>query len=102
MKYLAILKDSLREALDSKVLYVLFALSTLSIIVVAMLSFKPLTAEKTMQQFFGHELWLSLNMRKLEHLEARGGRPVPFDGSFRLVSVKLLRGQENAPEAIMN
>jgi ABC-type transport system involved in multi-copper enzyme maturation permease subunit len=45
MKFLAILKDSLREALDSKVLYALLILSTLVIVGVASISFKPRPAE---------------------------------------------------------
>jgi ABC-type transport system involved in multi-copper enzyme maturation permease subunit len=45
MKFLAILKDSLREALDSKVLYALLILSALVIIGVASISFKPRPAE---------------------------------------------------------
>ena len=52
MKYLAILKDSLREARDSWVLVGLFAMSTFVILFVAQLSFKPQTAEKTMAYFF--------------------------------------------------
>src|SRR4051812_13225946 len=45
MKFLAILKDSLREALDSKVLYALLGLSVLVIVGVASISFKPRPAE---------------------------------------------------------
>ena len=45
MKFLAILKDSLREALDSKVLYALLILSALVIVGVASISFKPRPAE---------------------------------------------------------
>ncbi len=52
MRYFAILKDSFREAVDSKVMYVLFAVSTLAILFVATLSFKSLPARNTMDQFF--------------------------------------------------
>jgi ABC-type transport system involved in multi-copper enzyme maturation permease subunit len=45
MKFLAILKDSLREALDSKVLYALLILSVLVIVAIASISFKPRPAE---------------------------------------------------------
>ena len=51
MKYFAILKDSLRETIDSKVLYVLLVLSTLAIVFVASVSFTPGTAEQTYRQF---------------------------------------------------
>jgi ABC-type transport system involved in multi-copper enzyme maturation permease subunit len=46
MKYLAILHDSFREALDSKVLYVLLALSGLLTLLVASVSFRPLSLEE--------------------------------------------------------
>ena len=52
MKYFAILKDSLRESLDSKVLYVMFGLSTIVIVLVGSLSFKPLAAEKSLESLF--------------------------------------------------
>lgn len=46
MKYLAILKDSLRETLDSKVLYFMIGLSVLVILAVASMSFQPEPAEE--------------------------------------------------------
>src|SRR5262245_43775573 len=49
MKYFAILKDSLREALDSKVLYFTGALSCLVILAVASISFRPEPAEQGMK-----------------------------------------------------
>jgi ABC-type transport system involved in multi-copper enzyme maturation permease subunit len=52
MKYFAILKDSLRESLDSKVLYVMFGLSTIVIVLVGSLSFKPLAAQKSLEALF--------------------------------------------------
>jgi ABC-type transport system involved in multi-copper enzyme maturation permease subunit len=48
MKYLAILKDSFREALDSKVLYVMVALSLLAALFIATVSFVPQPADKLM------------------------------------------------------
>lgn len=41
MKYFAILKDSLRETIDSKVLYVVVVMSVFAIAVMATLSFEP-------------------------------------------------------------
>ncbi|MCC6420372.1 MAG: ABC transporter permease subunit [Gemmataceae bacterium] len=49
MKYLAILKDSLREALDSKVLYVMLGLSLLVILLVGTTSFVPMEVEEDLQ-----------------------------------------------------
>ena len=106
MKYFAILKDSLREAWDSWVLLVLFILSTLVIGVVALLSFKPLPAARTMQQFipFGpgspSPIQMALDEKKLEKKFARGG--MHFRGGpsqFRLEKTVLLRGEADAPES---
>jgi ABC-type transport system involved in multi-copper enzyme maturation permease subunit len=47
MKYLAILKDSFREAVDSKVIYVTLGLAVLVILVVGSVSFTPLPAEES-------------------------------------------------------
>src|SRR5437588_5418797 len=41
MKYLAILKDSLRETIDSKVFFVVLAISALFIIILATVSLEP-------------------------------------------------------------
>ena len=102
MKYFAILKDSLREALDSKVLYVLLALSTLVIGFVALLSFKPLSAEKTMQQFIQSGIQQALNSHKPEKTLAGGhgrGRVGMRPMQFRLEKTHLLRGEPDAPES---
>jgi hypothetical protein len=45
VKYLSILKDSLREALDSKVLYVTFGLSAILLFVLASTSFRQVTVK---------------------------------------------------------
>src|SRR5580693_8288935 len=44
MKYLAILKDSMREAIDTKVFYAMLALALILIIIVASLGFRPVEA----------------------------------------------------------
>ncbi len=49
MTFLAILKDSWREALDSKVLYVLLGLSLLVIVGVASIAFEPKPADKGLE-----------------------------------------------------
>jgi ABC-type transport system involved in multi-copper enzyme maturation permease subunit len=48
MKFLAILKDSFREAVDSKVFYAMIGLSLLLILLVGSVSFKPLSAEEAL------------------------------------------------------
>ena len=50
MKFLAILRDSLREALDAKVIYFLFGLSALVILLAASLSFEPASPTQGLQE----------------------------------------------------
>ncbi len=45
MKFLAILKDSLREAIDSKVLYVMVGFSLVVILLVGSISYRPMPAK---------------------------------------------------------
>jgi ABC-type transport system involved in multi-copper enzyme maturation permease subunit len=52
MIFLAILKDSWRETLDSKVLYFMLALSLLVIVGVASISFQPKPADKGLEAIF--------------------------------------------------
>jgi ABC-type transport system involved in multi-copper enzyme maturation permease subunit len=50
MKFLAILKDSFREAVDGWVIFVMFALSLLLILFVAQFSVEPVPAEEAFQE----------------------------------------------------
>ena len=45
MKFVAILKDSVREAMDSKVFYVMIGLSALTVLFVASISYQPVSVE---------------------------------------------------------
>ena len=120
MKYFAILKDSFREALDSKVLYLMFSLSTIVILIVATLSFKPMSAQKTMELFFPDQklgglslMFLALNNQELRRVEIdpndmKAQREVDGDDvrarmailfSYRLEKVELLNGEADSPES---
>jgi ABC-type transport system involved in multi-copper enzyme maturation permease subunit len=46
MKFLAILRDSLRETLDIKILYVMVALSLLTVVLVGSISYRQVSVEK--------------------------------------------------------
>src|SRR5436305_793869 len=100
MKYLAILKDSLREALDSKILLVLLALSTLVILVVATFSFKSLSAERTMGQFFPQQgeksipLMTAFYMHKSQKIDQEVAlHTINLMSQFKLVKVELVKGE---------
>lgn len=119
MRYFAILKDSFREALDSKVMYVLFAISTLSVLVVATLSFRPLSAQATMEQFFPNAKLggVSVLFFALYHPELKvagldeedvAAKEKRGDGlqekmqpiyEFKLEKVELLSGEADSPQS---
>jgi ABC-type transport system involved in multi-copper enzyme maturation permease subunit len=59
MKYLAILKDSFREAIDAKVFYVMLGLSAFVILLVASVSYRPVTLEDEVRTLVGQLSFLS-------------------------------------------
>jgi ABC-type transport system involved in multi-copper enzyme maturation permease subunit len=99
MKYLAIFKDSLREARDSWVLLGLMVLASIVILFVFSLSFEPLSAERTMRLFFAPrpdvlpEMFAALNNRKGERALMIQLRWRPFE----LEKVEVLSGESDAP-----
>jgi len=118
MRYLAILKDSFREALDSWVLMILIIMSTLVILGLGTFSFKPLPAQAAMEQFFPHPklkgtsiAFVALNHREINRgeidavdLRGKKGDNKLFDGlqlinEYRLEKVELLSGTPDAPES---
>jgi ABC-type transport system involved in multi-copper enzyme maturation permease subunit len=91
MKFLAILKDSIREAIDTKVFYVTLGLSTFLLLLVASVSFRPLTVEDQAQQTarFLNFLTKGLAHRpnapdfSIEHFQKTGPDSEPWKGSYR-------------------
>jgi len=92
MKYLAIFKDSLREALDSKIIYFTLALSLVIVLVIGSVSFRPLSVQ---EQFVD----LTQNLNRLMayvpqgqglrfdivNYEAENDVPEPWQGTYRFV-----------------
>jgi ABC-type transport system involved in multi-copper enzyme maturation permease subunit len=104
MKYLAILKDSLREALDSKVLYVLLGLSLLLVLFVATLSFRPLPAAKTLEPVVNGTMVVFIDALKPQAKEPkRKGQGPAFDigehGFYRLEKQQVARGEPDSPDS---
>jgi ABC-type transport system involved in multi-copper enzyme maturation permease subunit len=96
MKCWAILKDSFREAIDTKVFYVMVGLSCLLILVVASLSFRQSTAEEMMRSL----------VSALDREPYRGRRGGPFGTrvekdhlQFSLRGVEAVRGPADSPES---
>ncbi len=112
MRYFAILKDSLREALDTKLLIVLLLLSTLVIAAVAAFSFEPQSADMTMRMFFDVSpmqpapIRLVINSHKPEKLLKMDGADF-FKGGpmfrtyleYQLKEVTLVQGEADSPES---
>jgi ABC-type transport system involved in multi-copper enzyme maturation permease subunit len=78
MKYLAILKDSVREAIDLKVFYVSVALSVLLSLLVLSVTYRPVTAEEILEEDnrlilnpmgeMKHPLMAKLNLEGVKHV----------------------------------
>src|SRR5262245_17434913 len=104
MKFLAILKDSLREAIDCKVLYVMVGLSALVTFVVLSLSFKPLPAEINMRDLVSGKTAALVALMSGEppaDLENgdHPGRRFWEESPFKLQEVRLVHGLPDAPES---
>jgi hypothetical protein len=89
MKYLAILRDSLREVLDSKVFYVMLALSGVVILGVASVSFEYQPAEEGVRRVCAG---------MLKHLVAPGITHLPLTGP--LVRYKVEQFEQLNPGAV--
>jgi ABC-type transport system involved in multi-copper enzyme maturation permease subunit len=95
MKYFAILKDSLLEALDTKVFYAMMALSGVAILLVASISFRPVTLEGEVRRDTETLNWLVGLMRdkypdgppKVEMTEFEQTNPgePEWEGNYRFV-----------------
>src|SRR5262245_53981836 len=104
MKFLAILKDSLREAIDSKVFYVTVGLSLLLILLIGSISFRPVPAGEAFEHIIHEQAfampfaergksflptgqWVPYSLRDLETVKApEPGAPQTGDYRFTLVS----------------
>jgi ABC-type transport system involved in multi-copper enzyme maturation permease subunit len=100
MKFFAILRDSVREALDAKVIYFVFGLTALFLVGLGSLSFQPEPAEKGLdaivQRFPGGQ---AMGQRppltyEVEHLQQTNEPAPAWKGEYRYDLVV----RENAPE----
>jgi ABC-type transport system involved in multi-copper enzyme maturation permease subunit len=114
MKYLAILKDSLREALDSKVLYVLAGISGVLTLLLLSVSFRPVSAEEALRGATGQFLLVYadrgrsvvpqtfLVLYAVEDLQRLDDGTEPYTGEYRFtLKVTPLPGsEEEFPRAV--
>jgi ABC-type transport system involved in multi-copper enzyme maturation permease subunit len=117
MKYLAILKDSVREALDNKLIYVLVGLSLLVTLFVLSAGFKPLPAADMMARLLkgdiirpnefaggGGPAEPARERQKRQVLERKSGGPKDHRneaalGIFHVESAEPLQGEAATPDS---
>jgi len=107
MKYLAILKDSLLEALDTKVFYAMIGLSSLVILFIASISYRPVTFEGEVRKDVGTLNWLVGFMKEqypdgpphVELLDFEQTNPdvPPWEGNYRF-TVTMEFANEQGPK----
>ncbi len=103
MKFLAILKDSLREAIDCKVLYVMVGLSGLVTLLVLSLSFKPLPAKTMMGSIIDGDVNTIIDLmrgKQPEHSKGVRGNHFPkINTPYQLKEIRVLEGQPDSPDS---
>jgi ABC-type transport system involved in multi-copper enzyme maturation permease subunit len=91
MKFLTILKDSYREAVDGKIFQAMVVISGLFILFVASISYKPLTLKDSLENQFG---WMNLLMSRnpsigsptftVENYQITNGATQAWDADYEL------------------
>jgi hypothetical protein len=69
MKFLAILKDSLREALDTKVFYVMVGFSLLVVLFVGSVGYRPVSVEEEARRLTDQMTWIIQRFGEQNHLD---------------------------------
>jgi ABC-type transport system involved in multi-copper enzyme maturation permease subunit len=100
MKYFAILKDSVREAIDNKVIFVTIGLSLLVTLFVLSLGFEPLPPEKVMESVQRGQVIRLDDMQGGGGMHARRER-LPDDkiGQFVVDRVETVSGTPGSPQS---
>jgi ABC-type transport system involved in multi-copper enzyme maturation permease subunit len=100
VKYLAMLKDSFREAVDTKVFFVMIALSALLALIVASVGFKPRPVAELPEFYTTGPL--NLDPSKLNPNELLNGQFPPHSvntGYFRQISAAPAEGFPDRPDS---
>jgi ABC-type transport system involved in multi-copper enzyme maturation permease subunit len=101
VKFLAMLRDSLREALDAKVIYATVGLSLLLIAVSATATFNPKPGGKSLMEFAA--LPLNVDLKEFDPMQFQrggGGGPDPariakmVRGNYRITDVTPIDGED--------
>jgi ABC-type transport system involved in multi-copper enzyme maturation permease subunit len=95
VKYLAILKDSVREAIDTKVFYVMLAVSCVLILLVGSLSFAPRPASELADEY----TTLPLNAERSQLSKFAAGLGLPFVRSSKVWIQDKIEPADGAPDS---
>lgn len=104
MKYLAILRDSVREALDTKILYVMMGLAALTLLLLASISYRQLTMEEEvegvsekLQFIIGSRMpGIELEVRDFKQLN---DAQEPWNGAYEFIHVlRFPKDSEDSPQ----
>ena len=94
MKYLAILKDSLREAIDTKIIYFTLGLSCLLILLIGSVTFRPMSAQEEFESGTEMVNWLFSRIPEAGGLrfdvvdfQQTNAAAEPWRGDYRFVYV---------------
>jgi ABC-type transport system involved in multi-copper enzyme maturation permease subunit len=110
MKFLAILKDSLREALDTKVFYVMVGFSLLVVLFVASVGYRPVSVEDEVRRTMTRMTWVLQRVFEKNNLGAapvwdvkdfeqtKPGSP-PWDTGYRFALTVEFTNAEQAAAA---
>jgi ABC-type transport system involved in multi-copper enzyme maturation permease subunit len=108
MKFLALLRDSLREATDSAVLYVTIGLTGLFLLLVASLSFRPVPVDEQVQKIPNQFNWIigltgrtDFSAEIVEFKQIKEPPPPPdrpWDGDYSFTLVFHLPTEKDAKE----
>lgn len=101
MKFWAILKDSLREAIDCKVMYATVGLSCLVFVIVGSISYKPMPAETTLKYLVSGNLVRLMAPALGDVPNPDGENPFVVDnhGPYRLQSFRVEKGAADSPDS---
>jgi ABC-type transport system involved in multi-copper enzyme maturation permease subunit len=95
MKFLAILKDSFREAVDTRVIYVLIGLSCLLILLTATLSFKPSPMGREVMTLLA--LGVDRDITAVDIQQASMGQEVKGMFTYSVADVRPVDGEPDGP-----
>jgi hypothetical protein len=106
MRYLSILRDSLREALDSKVIYFTFGLSVLVVLVIGSVTFRPVEAQEQFERYSRQLTWLlGLAMQgngpehKVEAFEQTNEKEKPWQRDYRFAYIQEFKSDKAMQDA---